>query len=148
MICRSLSQGIVRQNVDADRRIQVCPAALSDLRMLLPRHGSRAIVIRHARKLQTWRRGSRLALDLEVADIQGSVIHELCVGDCFGFPCGLRLAFFEDTLTPPDGQIWLIGSRRDDEPLSERMIETLNHRMEIIEEKVVHAIGRSGECED
>jgi hypothetical protein len=100
--------------------------------MLLPRQGSRVVVIRHARKLRKWITGSPLALDLQVAEIPESVIRELCVGDSFGFGCGLRLAFFDHTLIPPDGQIWVIGSRREDEPLSEQMMETFNHRMTII----------------
>ena len=129
-----ISQGIPSQIVDVDRRVRVCPAALRDVRMLVPHRASRAIVIRHAMKLQKWRKGNNFALDLEVADIPQSVIRELCVGDCFGFCCGIRLAFFEDTLTEPDGRLWVIGSRRADEPLSEQMMDTLNHRKEIIEQ--------------
>ena len=101
--------------------------------MLLPRRESQAIVLRHARKLKGWTRGSHYAFDLEVADIPGSVLHELCLADCFGFRCGLRLAFFDDALASPNGQVWWIGSRREDEPLSAQMIEALNHRKTIIE---------------
>lgn len=101
--------------------------------MLLPRRESQAIVLRHVRKLKSWIRGSDSAMDLEVADIPGSVLHELCLADCFGFRCGLRLAFFDDALASPDGQLWWIGSRREDEPLSAQMIETLEQRKTIIE---------------
>lgn len=90
-------------------------------------------MIRHAMKLKSWTKERRLALDLEVAEIPKSVIRELCVGDHFGFCCGVRLAFFETVLTTPDSEIWVIGSRREDESLSRLMMETLNHRMEIIE---------------
>lgn len=90
--------------------------------------------MRHARKLQNWRAGDNRALDLEVAKIPQSAVYELCIGDHFGFRCGIRLAFVEDTLSGPDGCLWVIGSRRDDEPLSELMIDTLNQRREIIEE--------------
>jgi hypothetical protein len=48
----------------------------------------------------------------------------------------LRLAFFEDSLVPPNGQLWIIGSRRDDEPLSQQMMESLIRRKEIIEEQL------------
>lgn len=95
---------------------------------------SQAILMRHARKLQNWRAGDDRALDLEVAKIPQSAIHELCIGDLLGFHCGIRLAFFEHTLSGPEGCLWVIGSRRDDEPLSELMIDTFNHRTEIIEE--------------
>ena len=120
--------------MDGKRRIQICPAALRDLRMLLPRPVSRAIVIRHAIKLQNWRTGEGRALDLEVTEIPQSLIRELCIADCFGFSCGIQLAFFEDTISGPDGRLWVIGSRRVDEPLSRQMMDTFNHRMEIIEE--------------
>ncbi len=102
--------------------------------MLLPRPVSQAILMRHAMKLQNWRTGDDRALDLEVVEIPQSAIRELCIGDFFGFCCGIRIAFFEDTLSGPDGCLWVIGSRRDDEPLSEQMMDTLNHRREIIEE--------------
>jgi hypothetical protein len=125
---------MLRQIVDGKGRIRICPAALRDLRMLLPRPASRTIVMRHAMKLQNWRKGDDRALDLEVTEVPQSVIRELCVGDRFGFSCGIRLAFFEDTLSGRDGRLWVIGLRRDDEPLSERMMDTFNHRREIIEE--------------
>lgn len=104
--------------------------------MLLPRRESRVVVLRHALKLQGWSRGGDHALDLEVSRIPGSVIRELLIEDCFGFRCGMRLAFFEDTLSEPNGWLWVIGSRRDDEPLTELMMEMLTHRMEIIEEQI------------
>ena len=119
--------------MDADRRVRVCPAALRDLQMLLPRRASRAIVLRHVRKLQRWTRCSDYALDLAVAEVPQSAIRELCVEDCFGFSTGIRLAFFEDALTEPNGQLWVIGSRRADELLSKQMMDTLNHRKEMIE---------------
>lgn len=119
--------------MDVDRRVRVCPAALTDLRMLLPRRTSRAIVLRHARKLQRWTRGSDYTLDLTVDEIPQTAIRELCVEDCFGFSTGIRIAFFEDTLTEPNGQLWVIGSRRDDELLSKQLMDTLNHRMVMIE---------------
>lgn len=103
--------------------------------MLLPRRDSHEVVLRHAMKLRSWRRGGICALDLDVATIPQSEILELCVTDCFGFNCGLRLAFFEDILAPPDGQVWIIGIRRYDEPLSEQMTETLSRRKQIIEER-------------
>ena len=101
--------------------------------MLLPRRESQAIVLRHVRKLRRWIKGSHSALDLEVADIPGSVLHELCLTDSFGFRCGLRLAFFDDALASPDGQVWWIGSRREDEPLTAQMIETLDQRKTMVE---------------
>jgi hypothetical protein len=132
--CADISQGIPGQIVNVDRRVRVCPAALSDLRMLLPRRASRVIALRHAKKLERWQRGSGYALDLEVVGIPGSVIRELCIADCFGFHCGMRLAFFENTLAEPDGRLWVIGLRREDEMLSQQIMDMLNHRMEIIEE--------------
>lgn len=86
-------------------------------------------------KLKEWIRGSEYALDLEVAAIPQTAIRELCIADGFGFDCGMRLAFFEDTMSEPDGQIWVVGSRRDDEPLSEHMLEMLNYRVELIEDQ-------------
>jgi hypothetical protein len=121
--------------LNVNRQVQLCPAALRDLRMLLPRRDSRAVVVRHAMKLRSWRRGAICALDLDVAPIPQSEILELCVTDCFGFNCGLRLAFFEDILASPDGLVWIIGVRRFDEPLSEQMTETLSRRKRIIEER-------------
>jgi len=102
--------------------------------MLLPRAKSQAILLRHAGKLRNWRAGDDRALDLEVARLPQSTLYELCIGEFFGFHCGMRLVFFEDALSGPDGCLWVIGSRREDEPLSERMLDTFNHRREIIEE--------------
>ena len=59
-------------------------------------------------------------------------IHELCISDRFGFHCGLRIAFFEDR----NGALWIIGSRREDEPLTPRMLDILSGRKTIVERRV------------
>ena len=97
--------------------------------MLIPRVASREIVMRHARKLEAWESDSEYAMDVEVILELISGIHEMCLTDCFGFPCGLRLAFFEDTSIPRE--IWIIGFRRENEALSQQTIEIFTQRKEI-----------------
>ncbi|MFN0056638.1 MAG: hypothetical protein ACKV0T_31205 [Planctomycetales bacterium] len=102
--------------------------------MFLPRRESRLIVLRHAGKLEHWRYGNSRALDVDVVPVADSGIHELCISDGFGLGCGVRLAFFEDTSAEPDGRVWGLGFRRDDEKLTAKLMDTLNQRLENIEE--------------
>jgi hypothetical protein len=88
--------------------------------------------MRHALKLRSWRSENQFALDVTVAAIPNVGIHELCVSDRFGFHCGLRVAFFEDR----NGLLWIIGSRREDEPLTGQMLDALSGRKMIVERRI------------
>lgn len=114
------------------REIRVCPAAREDIRLLLPRPESGIALLRQAQKLRMWQPGTSLVLDATVTPVSGTGIHELCVTDRFGFHCGLRLAFFEDH----KGRLWIIGGRRDDEPLTMRMVGGLLAREQIVRNRL------------
>ncbi len=121
--------------MEQDRTVTVCRAAARDLEGLLPRTESRLAVIRHAQKLKVWTRGSGQVLDLSVVPVAETGIFELCVTDCFGYACGLKLAFFEDVLFVPDGRIWIIGTRRDTEHLSDDFVKMLQVRKKLVDGK-------------
>ena len=116
-----------------ESRVRITSAAHGDLRALLPRAESRAVVLRHLRKLESWESGAGLALDVEVAGVDSSEIKELCVADCFGFNHGIRVAFFEDVLSSPAGVIWIIGFRRDQEVLTDQKMRIYLARKSLIE---------------
>lgn len=99
--------------------------------MLLPRADSRVELWRHARKLRVWREGSPMAMDMEVIAIPDIPILELCVSNCVGSRCGLRIAFFEDS----HGVIWILGCRREGEFLTEQALDTLLGRMTIVKQR-------------
>jgi hypothetical protein len=90
-------------------------------------------MLRHLRKLESWRSGTALALDVEVAGLDDSEIKELCVADSFGFNHGIRVAFFEDVLFSPAGAIWIIGFRRDQEVLADQKMKIYLARKSLIE---------------
>lgn len=126
------SQGILSRIVISNRVVRMTPASKGDLQMLIPRRESRAEAERHVLKLQWWSHGHSHAIDLPVHSMPGTEFFEVCVTDSFGFGGGLRFILWEDVLYPPDGQIWIIGVRRDDELLSDRLIQILHQRKEMI----------------
>ena len=114
-------------------RIRITSAAQEDPRALLPRADSRAVMLRHLRKLESWRSGTALALDVDVAGFDRSEIKELCVADCFGFNHGIRVAFFEDVLFSATGAIWIVGFRREGDTLTEQKMRIYSARKTLIE---------------
>ena len=83
-------------------------------------------LLRQAAKLECWHSGDGFALDVRVSEVVESSIYELEMDDAYGFPSGLRIAFCEEC--SPDGDVWLLGVRRDSERLTPQMIEMLQHR--------------------
>lgn len=110
------------------------PASKVDLQMLIPRRESRAEAERHVLKLQWWTRGSSPAIDLPVLAILGTDFFEACLTDEFALGVGLRFAFWEDVLCEPEGHVWIISVRRDNELLSAAMMQILHQRKELIPE--------------
>ncbi len=117
--------------VTAKRIVKIRPAALDDLSTLLPRRDSRMVLLRLALKLEHWTTGETFALDAKVVELQSHSIFELLIDDTFGFSRGMRIAFCEDDVFQPRGTIWLIGMRRENEPLTHAMIEILRLRREM-----------------
>lgn len=109
-------------------RVRITSAALADLNALLPRRDSRAVVLRHLRKLKLWKSGNTTVLDVEVTDFDDSEIKELCLTNSFGFYHGLRVAFFEDVLSSPAGVLWIVGFRRGDELLTAQKLRIYSAR--------------------
>ncbi|MEQ1903920.1 MAG: hypothetical protein ABL888_07045 [Pirellulaceae bacterium] len=112
-----------------ERKVQICPAALDDIEAILSRLESRTAFLRHLLKLKYWCSGDDQVIDLEVVwDENG--FWELCIDEQFGFCCGYRVEFFEEEF---NGQIWIVNVRRDDEELSQRMVSTVNARIDIVD---------------
>ncbi|MEX0727919.1 MAG: hypothetical protein WD065_16705 [Planctomycetaceae bacterium] len=108
--------------------------AKEDFKGLFPRRETRAVVIRHLMKLMLWESGTDCAFDLAVVSaVIESDIWELCIDDRFGFSCGIRFAFFEEWRNFIVRPIWIIGSRRDNQPLTDHAAEILMIRKQIIE---------------
>lgn len=90
------------------------------------------VLIRYASKLEYWKLGDALVLDARVDAIHEQSIFELRVDDTFGFTGGLRIAFCEAGVLASDEKVFLIGIRREDEPLTHALIETLRFRRELV----------------
>jgi len=118
--------------VKPKRIVEICPAAMEDLRALLPRRYSRMSLMRLAEKLGHWTLHETHALDARVVELSDQLIFEMLVDDTFGFTCGMRLAFCEGVALPVGGGIWLIGMRKENETVTEAMIEVLRARREMV----------------
>jgi len=118
--------------VKAKRIVEICPAALDDLRTLLPRRESRMVLLRHAAKLEHWINGDSFALDARIVALPDQSIFELLVDDTFGFSEGMRIAFVEHGLASLCDKVWLIGMRRENECLTHAMIEVLRIRRAMV----------------
>lgn len=116
----------------AKRIVEICPAAMADLRSLLPRRMSRLALMRLVLKLEYWKTGEDCALDAPILACYKNSVHELLIEETFGFSHGMRIAFCEGDELSPESKIYLIGMRREDEPLTHAMIEVLRLRREML----------------
>ena len=116
----------------AKRIVEICPAAMADLRSLLPRRMSRLALMRLVLKLEYWKTGDAYALDARILACHKHSVHELVIEETFGFSHGMRIAFCEGDDFLPGSKIYLIGMRREDEPLTCGMIEVLRLRREML----------------
>jgi hypothetical protein len=117
--------------VTAKRIVEICSATIDDMRDLLPRRDSRLALLRQAAKLEHWNTGENFALDAKVEVLEYPSIFELLIDDTFGFSHGIRIAFCVDGELQLGGTIWLLGMRRENEPLTLAMIEVLRLRREL-----------------
>lgn len=105
---------------------------MEDLRALLPRRDSRLVLMRLAGKLEHWTAHETHALDTRFVELSNQSIFEMLVDDTFGFTCGIRIAFCAGSVLPVGGRIWLIGMRRENEAVTDAMIEVLRVRRETV----------------
>ena len=59
-------------------------------------------------------------------------VHELIIEETFGFSNALRIAFCEGDELSHGSKIFLLGMRREDEPMTYGMIEVLRLRREML----------------
>jgi len=105
---------------------------MDDLRSLLPRRDSRMVLMRLVAKLEHWTMGDAFALDARVVAFHEHSIFKLHIDETFGFSLGTRVAFCEEDELSHDGKIWLIGMRREDEPLTYAMTEVQRLSREMV----------------
>ena len=116
----------------AKRIVEFCPAAIADLRSLLSRRMSQLALMRLVLKLEYWKTGEDCALDAPILACHKNSVHELIIEETFGFSHGLRIAFCEGDELSNGSKIFLLGMRREDEPMTCGMIEVLRLRREML----------------